>query len=117
MLLLNEKETKILLDCMEFLETLGTPEATKQAEKLDEITYSQTQGDADAVDLLLGCFNELDKINQYDFIYNAIYNMIENTKKEAYKEIEKDNGYYNIHLKTLYNEIENLENIIERLEY
>lgn len=117
MLLLNEKETKIIMDAMEFLETLGTPEATKQAELIDDVTYSQVNQDADVIDLLLGCFNELDKINQYDFIYNAIYNMIENTKKETYKEIEKDNGYYNIHLKTLYNEIENLENIIERLEY
>ena len=117
MLLLNKKENKILLNVMEFLENLETPEATKQADLIDEITYSQTQDDADAVDVLLGCFNELDKINQYDFIYNAVYNMIENTKKEALQEIQKDDGYYNIKLKTLYNEIEALENIIERLEY
>lgn len=83
-------------------------------ERLEDI---EEERKADPVDYILECINELDKMNQYDLIYNALYNMMENTKKEAYKEIEKDNEYYNIHLKTLYNEIENLKKIIERLEY
>lgn len=83
-------------------------------ERLEDV---KEEKEVDPVDYILGEVNELEKVDQYDLIYNIINNMMENTKKEAYKEIEKDNGYYNIKLKTLYNEIENLENIIERLEY
>ena len=66
MLLLNEKETEIILNAMEFLETLGTPEATKQAELINDVTYSQVNQDADVIDLLLGCYNELSEIQYYN---------------------------------------------------
>ena len=82
-------------------------------ERLEDI---QEEKEADPVDYILGEVNELEKLDQYDLIYNIIYNMIENTKKEVYQELKKDDGYYNIHLKALYNELENLEKIIERLE-
>ena len=116
MLLLNEKETKILLDVMEFLENLETPEATKQAEAIDELTYTQTQGDADAIDLLLGCFNELDETGQEELIIEELYNLKETKEKEARKEIANDDGYHNTKLQRLYKEIENIENAIEKME-
>lgn len=83
-------------------------------ERLEDI---QEEKEVDPVDYILGEVNELEKVDQYDLIYNIINNMIENTKKEVFQEIKKDNRYHNIHLKTLYNELENLEKIIERLEY
>lgn len=117
MLLLNEKETKIIMDVMEFLETLGTPDATKQAELIDSVTYSQVNQDADVIDLLLECFNELDnKYSRYELIENECYNLLDEVKKEAHQEIKKDNGYHNVKLNALKKELENIENIIERLE-
>ena len=118
MLLLNEKETKIIMEVMEFLETLGTPEATKQAELIDSVTYSQVNQDADIIDLLLGCFNELDnKYSRYELIENECYNLLDEIKKEAEKEVKNDTGYHNVKLDALKKELENMENIIERLEY
>lgn len=118
MLLLNEKETKIILNAMEFLETLGTPEATKQAELIDSVTYSQVNQDADIIDLLLGCFNELEnKYSRYELIENECYNLLDEIRKEAEKEVKNDTGYHNIKLNALKKELENMENIIERLEY
>lgn len=116
MLLLNEKETKIIMDAMEFLETLGTPEAIKQAELIDSVTYSQVNQDADIIDLLLGCFNELDsKCSRYELIENECYNLLDEIRKEAEKEVKNDTGYHNIKLNTLKKELENIENIIEKL--
>ena len=83
-------------------------------ERLEDIEEEKTD---DPVDYILGEFNKLEKIDQYDLLYNMCYNLINNTKKEIYKEHEKDNGYYNIHLKKLYNELETLENIADKLEY
>ena len=83
-------------------------------ERLEDIEEEKT---SDPVDYILGEFNKLGKMDQYDLLYNACYNLIDNTKKEIYKEHENDNGYYNIHLKTLYNELETLENIADKLEY
>lgn len=118
MLLLNEKETKIIMDVMEFLETLGTPEATKQAELIDSVTYSQVNDDADVIDLLLGCFNELEnKYSRYELIENECYNLLDEIRKEAEKEVKNDTGYHNVKLDALKKELENMENIIERLEY
>ena len=118
MLLLNEKETKIILNAMEFLETLGTPEATKQAELIDSVTYSQVNDDADVIDLLLGCFNELEnKYSRYELIENECYNLLDEIRKEAQQEIKNDTGYHNVKLDALKKESENIENIIERLEY
>lgn len=118
MLLLNEKETKILLDVMEFLETLGTPEANKQTELIDSVTYTQVNQDADVIDLLLGCFNELEnKYSRYELIENECCNLLDEIRKEAQQEIKNDTGYHNIKLDTLKKELENIENIIERLEY
>ena len=116
MLLLNEKETKIIIDAMEFLETLGTPDARKQAEKIDDITYAQTQGDADVIDLLLGCFNELDDLNKDDFIYQLILLRIDDKRKDAEKELSNDTGYHNVKLKRLEKDIETLEKVVEGLE-
>ena len=117
MLLLNEKETKIILNAMEFLETLGTPEATKQAELIDSVTYSQVNDD-DVIDLLLGCFNELEnKYSRYELIENECYNLLDEVKKEAQQGIKNDTGYHNVKLDALKKELENIENIIERLEY
>ena len=116
MLLLNEKETKIILDAMEFLETLGTPEATKQAELIDNVTYSQVNQDADVIDLLLGCFNELEnKYSRYELIENECYNLLDEIRKEAEKEVKNDTGYHNVKLNALKKELENIENIIEKL--
>lgn len=83
-------------------------------ERLEDI---KEEKEDDPVDYILGEVNELEKLDQYDLIYNIIYNMKENTKKEVYQELKKDDGYYNIHLKSLYNELDNLEKIIEGLEY
>lgn len=116
MLLLNEKETNILLNVMEFLETLGTPEATKQAELIDDVTYSQVNQDADVIDLLLGCYNELDnKYSRYELIENECYNLLDEVRKEAQQEIKNDTGYHNVKLDALKKELENIENIIEKL--
>ncbi len=118
MLLLNEKETKIIMDAMEFLETLETPEATKHVEAIDNVTYSQVNQDADIIDLLLGCYNELDnKYSRYELIENECYNLLDEVRKEAEKEVKNDTGYHNVKLDTLKKELENIENIIERLEY
>lgn len=118
MLLLNEKETKIIMDAMEFLETLGTPEATKQAELIDSVTYNQVNQDADVIDLLLGCFNELEnKYSRYELIENECYNLLNEVRKETEKEVKNDTGYHNVKLNALKKELENIENIIERLEY
>lgn len=118
MLLLNEKETKIIMDVMEFLETLGTPEANKQAELIDDVTYSQVNQDADVIDILLGCFNELDnKYSRYELIENECYNLLDEVRKEAEKEVKNDTGYHNVKLDALKKELENIENIIKRLEY
>ena len=115
MLLLNEKETKIILNAMEFLETLGTPEATKQAELIDSVTYSQVNDDADVIDLLLGCFNELEnKYSRYELIENECYNLLDEIRKEAQQEIKNDTGYHNVKLDALKKESENIENIIYR---
>lgn len=83
-------------------------------ERLEDI---EEETKSNPIDYILGEFNKLEKIDQYDLLYNACYNLIDNTKKEIYKEIKKDNGYHNIHLKTLYNELETLENIADKLEY
>ena len=118
MLLLNEKETKVILNAMEFLETLGTPEARKHVEAIDDVTYSQVNQDADVIDLLLGCFNELDnKYSRYELIENECYNLLDEVRKEAQQEIKKDTGYHNVKLDALKKELENIENIINRLEY
>lgn len=118
MLLLNEKETKIIMDVMEFLETLGTPEATKQVELIDSVTYSQVNQDADVIDLLLGCYNELDnKYSRYELIENECYNLLDEVRKEAQQEIKNDTGYHNVKLDALKKELKNIENIIKRLEY
>ena len=118
MLLLNEKETKIILDAMEFLENLETPEAKKHAELIDSATYSQVNEDADIIDLLLGCFDELaDKYSRYELIENECYNLQSEIEKEIKTGILNDNGYHNVKLKALKKDLENIENIIERLEY
>lgn len=118
MLLLNKKETEVILNAMEFLETLGTPEANKQVELIDSVTYNQVNQDADVIDLLLGCFNELDnKYSRYELIENECYNLLDEIRKEAEKEVKNDNGYHNVKLDALKKELENIENIIERLEY
>ena len=118
MLLLNEKETKIIMNAMEFLETLETPEANKQAELIDSVTYSQVNQDADVIDLLLGCFNELgNKYSRYELIENECYNLLDEVRKEAEKEVKNDTGYHNVKLNALKKELENIENIIDRLEY
>lgn len=117
MLLLNEKETKIIMDAMEFLETLGTPDAIRQAELIDSVTYSQVNQDADVIDLLLGCFNELEnKYSRYELIENECYNLLDEVRKEVQQEIKNDTGYHNVKLNALKKELENIENIIERLE-
>lgn len=116
MLLLNDKETKVIMNVMEFLESLETPEATKQAELIDSVTYSQVNQDADVIDLLLGCFNELDnKYSRYELITNECYNLLDEIKKEVYQEIKNDNGYHNVKLSALKKELENIENIMEKL--
>ena len=116
MLLLNEKETKIILNAMEFLETLGTLKATKQAELIDSVTYSQVNQDADVIDLLLGCFNELEnKYSRYELIENECYNLLDEVRKEVYQELKNDTGYHNVKLNALKKELENIENIIEKL--
>lgn len=118
MLLLNEKETKIIMDAMEFLKFQGTPEARKHVEAIDNVTYSQVNQDADVIDLLLGCFNELDnKYSRYELIENECYNLLNEVKKEVQQEIKNDNGYHNVKLDALKKELENIENIIKRLEY
>ncbi len=116
MLLLNEKETKIIMDAMEFIETLGTPEADRQVELIDSVTYSQVNQDTDIIDLLLGCFNELDnKYSRYELIENECYNLLDEVRKEAQQEIKNDTGYHNVKLNALKKELENIENIIEKL--
>lgn len=84
MLLLNDKETKVIMNVMEFLESLETPAATKQAELIDSVTYSQVNQDADVIDLLLGCFNELEnKYSRYELIENECYNLLDEIKKRS----------------------------------
>ena len=116
MLLLNDKETKVIMNVMEFLESLETPVAIKQAELIDSVTYSQVNQDADVIDLLLGCFNELDnKYSRYELIENECYNLLDEVRKEAHQEIKKDTGYHNVKLNALKKELENIENIIKKL--
>lgn len=116
MLLLNKKETKILLDVMEFLESLHTPEAMKHIESINDIIYAQIQGDADAVDVLLGCYNELGNDYKLDLIINQLYNLQCEKEKEIKKEISNDDGFHNVKLNGMCKELENIEKVIELLE-
>lgn len=116
MLILNEKEIKILSDVMYFLETLNTAEARKNADSIDDITYAQTQGDADVVDVLLGCYNELDNNYKLDLIIQQLYNLQCEKENEIKKEISNDDGFYNVKLNGMYKELENIQKTIELLE-
>ena len=116
MLILNEKETKIIMNVMEFLESLNTPEARKNADLIDDITYTQTQDDADAVDVLLGCYNELGNDYKLDLIINQLYNLQCEKEKEIKKEISNDDGFHNVKLNGMYKELESIQKTIELLE-
>lgn len=116
MLILNNAETKAIIDVMEFLESLNTPESRKNADLMEDITYAQIQDDDDAVDVLLGCYNELGNDYKLDLIINQLYNLQCEKEKEIKKEISDDDGFHNVKLNGMYKELESIQKTIELLE-
>jgi len=81
-------------------------------ERLEDI---KNEKEADPIDYILGLFNDLEKMDQYELLYNAVENLYFNVENEAEKEILTDNGYHNNKLISLKKELINLENILEKL--
>lgn len=77
-------------------------------ERLEDI---QEIKNSDPIDYILGIFNELEKMDQYDLLYNACENLRSNVENEAKKEIKNDNGYHNTKLKALEKELRELEEV------
>lgn len=62
--------------------------------------------------------NSLDKNAKYDLLNTLIENIKNDIRREYETETKKkDDGFYNVKLNALKKELENIENIIERLEY
>ena len=117
----------------EYFQQLATKyEETKENQTiiyqfLNKLTYNNTNQEinniynilegikSDPIDEILGYFNELDENDQEEAIYCQLENLLDKKIQQARKEMTNDNGYYNIKLKVLKKEIENIENILEKL--
>ena len=82
-------------------------------ERLEDI---QNEIKEDPIDYILGLINKLEKDNKYEVLIESFYNLYIDTQSEAIEEIKKDNKYHNVHLKGLLKELENLQDIINKLE-
>ena len=83
---------------------------------IDRLEEIQNEIEEDPIDYILRLINKLEKDNKYEVLIESFYNLYNDTQNEAIEEVKKDNKYHNVHLKGLLKELENLQNIINRLE-